>query len=96
MQIAFNTKLNSGCISRQVGAVVTDAHFSVKGIGWNDVPVGQTPCSLRDVRDYEANPNDLPEFTNFEKGKTQVKYADGETFQQKFLRDISVENLNEM
>lgn len=94
MQIAFNTKLNSGCISRQVGAVVTDSHFSVKGIGWNDVPMGQTPCSLRDLRDYKINPNDLPEFTNFEKGKSQVKYADGETFQQKFLRDISVENLN--
>lgn len=47
MQVAYNAKLNSGCISRQVGAVVTDAKFSIKAIGWNDVPAGQTPCNLR-------------------------------------------------
>ena len=51
MQIAFNAKLNSGCISRQVGAVVTDINFSVKAIGWNDVPEKQLPCNLRNVQD---------------------------------------------
>lgn len=30
MQIAYTAKLNSGCISRQVGAVVTDKNYSVK------------------------------------------------------------------
>lgn len=41
MQIAFNSKLNSGCISRQVGAIVTNEGFSVKAIGWNDTPKKQ-------------------------------------------------------
>jgi deoxycytidylate deaminase len=49
MQIAYAAKSNSGCISRQVGAVVTDEYFAVKSIGWNDVPQGQVPCSLRSV-----------------------------------------------
>lgn len=47
MQIAYTAKLNSGCISRQVGAVVTDEYYSVKSIGWNDVPSGHVPCNLR-------------------------------------------------
>lgn len=47
MQFAYTAKTNSGCISRQVGAVITDSHYSVKAIGWNDVPEGQYPCSLR-------------------------------------------------
>ena len=33
MQVA---KLNSGCISRQVGAVVSDAKGNILSIGWND------------------------------------------------------------
>lgn len=44
MQIAYTAKLNSGCISRQVGAVVTDSNFAIKSVGWNDVPHGQVPC----------------------------------------------------
>ncbi|AXK48567.1 hypothetical protein [Aliarcobacter trophiarum] len=47
MQLALTAKLNSGCISRQVGAVILNKHGSVKSIGWNDVPEGQTPCLLR-------------------------------------------------
>ena len=48
MQIAFTAKHNSGCIARQVGAVVTDGDFAIKTIGWNNVPAGQTPCLLKD------------------------------------------------
>jgi deoxycytidylate deaminase len=51
MQLAFSAKLNSGCISRQVGAVVTDTNFSVKAVGWNDAPQGQTPCLLRSAEE---------------------------------------------
>jgi len=51
MQIAFVAKLNSGCISRQVGAVVADTGYSIHALGWNDTPKGQTPCLLRDVGD---------------------------------------------
>lgn len=47
MQLAFSAKLNSGCISRQVGAVVTDSNYSIKAVGWNSTPEGQTPCLLK-------------------------------------------------
>lgn len=49
MQLAYTAKYNSGCISRQVGATVTDEFYSVKSIGWNNTPEGQVPCSMRDV-----------------------------------------------
>lgn len=55
MQLAYNAKLNSGCLSRQVGAVICDQHYSVKAVGWNDVPSGQIPCNLRDVGLYCVN-----------------------------------------
>ncbi|PUV25147.1 hypothetical protein [Sphingobacterium athyrii] len=55
MQLAFSSKYNSGCISRQVGAVVTDSNYSVKSIGWNEVPQGQTPCSLRSLKELINN-----------------------------------------
>lgn len=56
MQIAYTAKYNSGCISRQVGAVVTDDCFSVKGIGWNNSAEGQVPCLLRNVEDLIDDP----------------------------------------
>jgi len=36
MQIAQAAKINSGCISRQVGAVISDKHGNILSIGWND------------------------------------------------------------
>ncbi|QBZ98843.1 cytidine/deoxycytidylate deaminase family protein [Flavobacterium sangjuense] len=52
MQIANTAKLNSGCISRKVGAVITDSNYVVRSIGWNDVAKGQTPCNLRNVENF--------------------------------------------
>ncbi|MEN4768875.1 anti-phage dCTP deaminase [Duffyella gerundensis] len=49
MQVAYTVKLNSGCISRQVGAVVTDNDNSIKSVGWNDVAKGQVPCAMRSM-----------------------------------------------
>ena len=49
MQLAYNTKFNSGCISRQVGAVITDSHYSIKAVGWNDIPEGQMSCNVRNI-----------------------------------------------
>jgi deoxycytidylate deaminase len=69
MQIAFNAKLNSGCISRQVGAVVTDEFYSIKAVGWNDVPSGQTPCNLRSADDFKSDkPLDKNHYSKFEQG----------------------------
>ena len=65
MQLAYNAKANSGCISRQVGAIITDADFSVKAIGWNDVPKGQVPCSLRDL-DTFCTQKDVSSYSKYE------------------------------
>ena len=65
MQLAFNAKYNSGCLSRQVGAVVTGKDFSVKAVGWYDVPKGQVPCNLRCVEDYCRN-KDSETFSEYE------------------------------
>jgi deoxycytidylate deaminase len=35
MQLAYTAKHNSGCISRHVGAAITDENYSIKAIGWN-------------------------------------------------------------
>ncbi len=53
MQIAYTAKSNSGCISRQVGAVVTNESFSIKSVGWNDIAKGQVPCNLRSLNGLE-------------------------------------------
>lgn len=58
MQIAFTAKMNSGCISRQVGAVVTDKNYSIKSVGWNDVAKGQIPCGLRSLGGLNSFSND--------------------------------------
>ena len=65
MQIAYSAKANSGCISRQVGAVVTDMNFSVRAVGWNDVPAGQVPCLLRKAEDLIEKNDDLA-FSEYE------------------------------
>lgn len=67
MQVAYNAKFNSGCISRQVGAVITDENYTIKSIGWNDVAQHQIPCNLRNVSDLiSINPSNV--FSDYEKG----------------------------
>lgn len=65
MQLAYNSKYNSGCLSRQVGAVVTREDYSVQSVGWNDVPKGQIPCALRDVNSFFST-KDTESFSEFE------------------------------
>jgi deoxycytidylate deaminase len=66
MQVAYTAKLNSGCLSRQVGAAVTNEYFSVQSIGWNTVAEGQTPCSLRNLYDLFKD-EDEGAFSDFER-----------------------------
>lgn len=47
MQLAVTAATNSGCLSRNVGAVVTDNSFEPLAIGWNCVPKLQIPCYAR-------------------------------------------------
>lgn len=67
MQMAYTAKHNSGCISRHVGAAITDQNYSIKAIGWNNTPSGQVACVLRNAEDLLDYQNDLTSFTNYEK-----------------------------
>ena len=66
MQIAYTAKLNSGCLSRQVGAAVTNDYFSVMSVGWNTSAEGQTPCTLRSLYDLYAK-EDEDAYSTYEK-----------------------------
>lgn len=72
MQIANTAKLNSGCVSRKVGAVITDTNHFVKAVGWNDVAKGQTPCNLRNFTDFFQIDFDKSglHYSTFEKGES--------------------------
>lgn len=71
MQIAFSAKLNSGCISRQVGAVVTDKDYNILSTGWNDVPVNRVPCVYRNLKDLKNNP-EAEIYSDLERGASQL------------------------
>jgi deoxycytidylate deaminase len=79
MQLAFSAKLNSGCISRQVGAAVADKNYSIKSVGWNDVPKGQISCLLRSVNSLLSN-NDAVAFSDYEKNDKQLREHLGSKF----------------
>lgn len=88
MQIAYNAKVNSGCISRQVGAVVTDKYFSILSVGWNDVPRGQIPCNLRNINILTTNDNDNS-FSNYENNNEEYK-----SFITSHIKDFRKNNSN--
>lgn len=73
MHTAFSAKLNSGCISRQVGAVVTDENYSIKAIGWNDVPKGQVPCLLRNTIHAISKNIDSVAYSKYEQSEEFLK-----------------------
>lgn len=70
MQLALNAKFNSGCISRQVGAVVLNKFDSVKAIGWNEVPEGQMPCLLRSHSELLDNSSSI-DYSKYEKNSVR-------------------------
>lgn len=92
MEVAYTARLNSSCVSRQVGAVITNAAHSIRSIGWNEVPYGQMPCGLRSIsdivnKDFEGYKQYM--YSDFERGdsnKTDI-YKDGKTFQKKVKED---------
>lgn len=65
MQIALTAKLNSGCLSRQVGAAICDDKYSILSIGWNDVARGQVSCLLRNAS-YFVNGHDSEAYSDYE------------------------------
>lgn len=66
MQIAHSAKLSSGCLSRQVGAAVTNENFAICSVGWNTTPEGQIPCSLRNLSAL-LDGSDSDAFSDYEK-----------------------------
>ncbi len=59
MQVAFTARYNSGCISRQVGAVVVGQDGYIRGFGWNDVPEGHISCLYRTPYDLLNNAQNM-------------------------------------
>jgi len=72
MQIAFSAKVNSGCLSRQVGAVVTDSQYNILAIGWNDVPCGEVPCAYKNLNDIAASA-DRDAYSEYELHNTEFR-----------------------
>lgn len=87
MQLAYNAKFNSGCLSRQVGAVITGDDYSVRAVGWNDVPKGQVPCNLRDIEAYCKN-KDFETFSEYERCDPQFDIS-----MSKIQKEVRVKKL---
>jgi deoxycytidylate deaminase len=85
MQIAYSVKQNSGCISRQVGALVADASMSVKAVGWNSTPEGQIPCLLRSVEEL-INGNDQSAFSEYERNNPEFQAKIRAKFEPSFAK----------
>lgn len=65
MQVAFIAKANSGCLSRQVGAVVTDSDYNILSLGWNDVPCGDVSCARKSLIDLSLH-QDQSNYSDYE------------------------------
>ncbi|KAE9636034.1 hypothetical protein GO977_08850 [Aeromonas veronii] len=89
MQIAYSAKMNSGCISRQVGAAITNASYSIKAVGWNNTPEGQVPCLLRSAEDLLAG-IDVNAYSLYERNDSIFRNA----LKIKFSHKISSKNID--
>lgn len=85
MQIAQTARACSGCISRQVGAVLTDNQYRIRSIGWNDVPDCRVPCIYRDIVQVSQHWNQSA-YSKFENDDTDTfqQYINDKTWIQKF------------
>lgn len=73
MQIAMSARYNSGCLSRRVGAVVVNSQGHVLGVGWNDPPCGQVPCTLRTGKEL-IDTLDKIAFSEYERSSEFVEH----------------------
>lgn len=67
MQIAATARQMSGCLSRQVGASVIAQSGYVLGVGWNNPPEGQVPCSLRTCQELATASETEAAYSQYEK-----------------------------
>lgn len=84
MQIAYTAMLNSGCISRQVGAVIADQEYHLLSIGWNQQPEHQLPCVYRDLCELHHHwaPDGYSDYENDTDPQTQK-------FQSEITRQVT-------
>lgn len=88
MQIAFAAKCNSGCLSRQVGAVVTDKDYNILSVGWNDVPCGDISCSRKNLIDL-CRWEDTAAYSKYElEDQNFRKKLEGFKYRNKELKDL--------
>lgn len=87
MQIAYVSKANSGCISRQVGAVITDCDYQLLSVGWNQQPREQLPCLYRDLCELYAH-HDPDGYSDYENS------SEGEPSFQKTIENIVLNEYN--
>lgn len=91
MAVAYTAKFNSGCLSRQVGAVITNKYHTIRSIGWNEVPYGQIPCSLRELPDL-VKPNSNHKqyiplmYSEFERSDIK-SYVNNKNLRQEIIND---------
>lgn len=87
MVVAYTAKYNSGCLSRQVGAVITNKAHTIRSIGWNDVPYGQIPCSLRELKVMATGQNDDLKTRQYFYSRYETEglktFKDGKSFNEK-------------
>ena len=81
MQTAFVAKANSGCLSRQVGAVVTDAEYNILSVGWNDVPDCDISCARKNLLDIQKE-LDIPAYSKYELENKNFRRRLGQIFDQ--------------
>jgi len=81
MQVAYTAKLNSGCISRQVGASITNKNGSLKAIGWNSVAEGQTSCLLRNINELNCK----------SKSRAYSVYEQSKEFREKLAKESLID-----
>lgn len=91
MVVAYTAKFNSSCISRQVGAVITNQYHSIRTIGWNEVPYGQIPCGLRDISKMDDNEICHEcEYSEFERGTGEYdSFYGGKGFNKRIKEDYA-------
>lgn len=87
MVVAYTAKFNSSCLSRQVGAVITNQYHAIRTIGWNEVPYGQVPCGLRGLNEVCSAKNRKCVYSEFE--ETEIhRYKDEKSFTQHINDDF--------
>lgn len=79
MSVAYVSSFNSSCVSRKVGAVITNKAHAIRTIGWNDAPYGQMPCGLRTLSEVTGEKDceykDIC-YSKFELNEEEERYDD--------------------